>query len=81
MNRLAIEISVYNNSKIDLNYEVIIIMMHLNHDANLAVKEHHFIDDSTYTDCTHGYLLLDFASHRDCEMAAQVLTFRGYKAA
>lgn len=48
MSHLAIELSVYNNSKIDITYELVTIMMHLNHDADLTVKEHRFVDDSAY---------------------------------
>lgn len=81
MSPLAIELSVYNNSKIDITYELITIMMHLNHDADLTVKEHRFVDDSAYSDCTHGYLLLDFMTYSSYNTAAEVLVFRGYKVA
>ena len=81
MYHLSIELSVYNNSEIDLTYELVTIMMHLNHDANLTIKEHRFVDDSAASDCTHGYLLLEFMSYSGCHAAAEVLTFRGYKIA
>lgn len=81
MKPLAIELSVYTNTVIDLNYELSIIMMHLNHDANITVKNHRFVDDSVYSDYTHVYLLLDFMTCNAYHIAAQVLSFRGYKIA
>ena len=81
MKPLAIELSVYTNTVIDLTYELSIIMMHLNHDANITVKNHRFVDDSAYSDYSHVYLLLDFKTYNAYHTAAQILTFRGYNVA
>lgn len=78
MKSLAIKLSVYTNTVVDLTYELSIIMMHLNHDANITIKNHRFVDDSAYSDYTHVYLLLDFMTCNAYHTAAQVLAFRGY---
>ena len=77
MYTIFIELSA-ENGRVDSNYELIIIMSHLNHDSHIRVKNNTFLEDTDECDGSHGYLSLTFGTSFDKDTAITILKKRGY---
>lgn len=64
--------------RVDSNYELIIIMSHLNHDGPIKVKNNMFLEDTDDCDGSHGFLSLTFSTLSSKENAINILKKRGY---
>ena len=75
MEKIVVELSGMGK-KVDLMYELTIIMSHLNHDGRIHVTSYHLYEDVDYEE--YGYIKLLFNNALAKNEAWQILKNRGY---